>query len=235
MTKKIKTIINILLFIIVIICLTTIIDKNYKYYRSNKTYQEIKDIINTAEVNGNTILRGEKLKDINSEYKFWINIPNTEIDYPVVQSKDNEFYLENNFYREKDIAGTIFIDYNNDISNDKNLILYGHNMRNGSMFADINRFKEKDFFDNGKIKIIKDGKEYFYEVFSVFIESSSQVNLKNKFVSNDEFDEYINNLKNKSIYKKDISKGDISNIITLYTCSYEFDEARTIVCASLIE
>ncbi|WP_195964520.1 class B sortase, partial [Clostridium cuniculi] len=128
-----------------------------------------------------------------------------------------------------------FIDCKNDISNDKNLILYGHNMRNGSMFADINKFKEKDFFDNGKIKIIKDGKEYFYEVFSIFIDSSGQVNLKNKFASNYEFDEYINNLKNKSIYKKDISKGDISNIITLYTCSYEFDEARTIVCASLIE
>ncbi|MBM6819411.1 class B sortase [Clostridium saudiense] len=235
MTKKIKNVINILLFIIVIICLTTIIDKNYKYYRSNKIYQEIKDINNISDVNSNIGLIDEKLKDINSEYKFWINISNTAIDYPVVQSKDNEFYLKNNFYREEDIAGTIFIDCKNDISNDKNLILYGHNMRNGSMFADINKFKEKDFFDNGKIKIIKDGKEYFYEVFSIFIDSSGQVNLKNKFASNYEFDEYINKLKNKSIYKKDISKGDISNIITLYTCSYEFDEARTIVCASLIE
>ena len=235
MSNKIKNLINILLFIIVIICLTIIIDKNYKYYRSNKKYEEIRHIINISEVNSNISLREEKLKYINSEYKFWINIPNTEIDYPVVQSKDNEFYLENNFYGEKDIAGTIFIDYNNDIFDDKNLILYGHNMRNGSMFADINKFKEKDFFDNGKIKIIKDGEEYFYEVFSIFIDSSSQVNLKNKFSSNDEFNEYINNLKNKSMYKKDYSRGDISNIITLYTCSYEFDDARTIVCASLIE
>lgn len=146
MSKKIKNVINILLFIIVIICLTTIVDKNYKYYRSNKTYEQIKDINNISEVNGNRSLIDEKLKSINSEYKFWINIPNTEIDYPVVQSKDNEFYLKNNFYREEDIAGTIFIDCENDISNDKNLILYGHNMRNGSMFADINKFKEKDFF-----------------------------------------------------------------------------------------
>ena len=235
MTKKIKSVINIVLFIIVIVCLTKIIDKNYKYYRSNKKYEEIKDIINISEFDDNTILRDKKLKDINSEYKFWINIPNTEIDYPVVQSKDNEFYLENNFYREKDMAGAIFIDYNNDIFNDKNLILYGHNMRNGSMFADINRFKEKDFFDNVKIKIIKDGKEYFYELFSVFVESSSEINIKNKFGSNDEFKEYINILKNKSIYKSEDFKSDVSNIITLYTCSYEFKDARTIVCASLIE
>ena len=235
MSKKIKNVINILLFIIVIICLTTIVDKNYKYYRSNKTYEQIKDINNISEVNGNRSLIDEKLKSINSEYKFWINIPNTEIDYPVVQSKDNEFYLKNNFYREEDIAGTIFIDCENDISNDKNLILYGHNMRNGSMFADINKFKEKDYFYNENIKISKDGKEYFYEVFSVFIDSSNQVSLKNKFVSNDEFDKYINNLKNKSIYKKESTRNDISNIITLYTCSHEFDDARTIVCASLIE
>ena len=133
------------------------------------------------------------------------------------------------------MAGAIFIDYNNDIFNDKNLILYGHNMRNGSMFADINRFKEKDFFDNVKIKIIKDGKEYFYELFSVFVESSSEINIKNKFGSNDEFKEYINILKNKSIYKSEDFKSDVSNIITLYTCSYEFKDARTIVCASLIE
>ena len=235
MTKKIKNVINILLFIIVIICLTTIIDKNYKYYRSNKIYQEIKDINNISDVNSNIGLIDEKLKDINSEYKFWINISNTVIDYPVVQSKDNEFYLKNNFYREEDIAGTIFIDCKNDISNDKNLILYGHNMRNGSMFADINKFKEKNFFDNGKIKIIKEGKEYFYEVFSIFIENSSNVNLKSNFINDDDFYEYIDILKNKSLYKKESIESNISNIITLYTCSYEFDEARTIVCASLIE
>lgn len=235
MSKKIKKLISILLFIIVIICLTTIIDKNYKYYRSNKKYEQIRHIINISEVNSNISLREEKLKSINSQYKFWINIPNTVIDYPVVQSEDNTFYLENNFYREKDISGAIFIDYNNDIIDDKNLILYGHNMRNGSMFADINKFKEKNFFDNGKIKIIKEGKEYFYEVFSIFIENSSNVNLKSNFINDDDFYEYIDILKNKSLYKKESIESNISNIITLYTCSYEFDEARTIVCASLIE
>lgn len=235
MSKKIKKLISILLFIIVIICLTTIIDKNYKYYRSNKKYEQIRHIINISEVNSNISLREEKLKSINSQYKFWINIPNTVIDYPVVQSEDNTFYLENNFYREKDISGAIFIDYNNDIIDDKNLILYGHNMRNGSMFADINKFKEKNFFDNGKIKIIKEGKEYFYEVFSIFIENSSNINLKSNFINDDDFYEYIDILKNKSLYKKESIESNISNIITLYTCSYEFDEARTIVCASLIE
>ena len=237
MSKKVNSIISIVLFIIIIICLTKIIDKNYKYYKADKTYEDIRNIkINSlnAEENGESI-QVEKLKGINSDYKLWINIPNTVIDYPVVQGKDNEFYLENNFYNEPSIAGTIFLDYGNDVLNDKNLILYGHNMRNGSMFADINKFKEKEFFDNGIIKINKDSKEYVYEIFSVFIESGNNINLKNSFMSDEEFNEYVNNLKEKSMYSRESENTTISSIITLYTCSYEFDEARTIVCASLIE
>ncbi|MEN8076646.1 class B sortase [Clostridioides difficile] len=230
MNKIIKNIITIILSIIIIICLIIIIDKNYKYYKSDKTYQDIRLISNDLKDN---ILMENKLKEINSEYKFWINVTTTEIDYPVVQASDNEFYLKNNFNKENDIGGSIFLDYNNNLEEDKNLIVYGHNMRNGSMFAAINKFKEKDYFDTGVINIIKDGNNYSYEIFSVFIEKSNEINLKNSFNNQEEFYEYINNVKEKSMYYKDINNSDISNIITLYTCSYEFDEARTIVCASL--
>lgn len=232
MNKIIKNIITIILSIIIIICLTIIIDKNYKYYKLDKTYQEIRLISNDLKDN---ILMDNKLKEINSEYKFWINVANTEIDYPVVQGSDNEFYLKNNFNKENDIGGSIFLDYNNNLEEDENLIVYGHNMRNGSMFAAINKFKEKDYFDTGVINIIKDGNNYSYEIFSVFIEKSNEINLKNSFNNQEEFYEYINNVKEKSMYYKDINNSEISNIITLYTCSYEFDEARTIVCASLIK
>lgn len=232
MNKIIKNIITIILSIIIIICLTIIIDKNYKYYKSDKTYQEIRLISNDLKDN---ILMDNKLKEINSEYKFWINVANTEIDYPVVQGSDNEFYLKNNFNKENDIGGSIFLDYNNNLEEDENLIVYGHNMRNESMFAAINKFKEKDYFDTGVINIIKDGNNYSYEIFSVFIEKSNEINLKNSFNNQEEFYEYINNVKEKSMYYKDINNSEISNIITLYTCSYEFDEARTIVCASLIK
>lgn len=232
MNKIIRNIITIILSIIIIICLTIIIDKNYKYYKSDKTYQELRLISNDLKDN---TLRENKLKKINSEYKFWINVANTEIDYPVVQGSDNEFYLKNNFNKENDIAGSIFLDCNNNLEEDKNLIVYGHNMRNGSMFAAINKFKEKDYFDTGVINISKDGKIYLYEIFSVFVENSNEINLKNSFNNQEEFYEYVNNIKEKSMHYKDINNSKISNIITLYTCSYEFDEARTIVCASLIE
>lgn len=235
---KLKRIINnLLIFILVIIislCIFNILSKKYKYYKDNQAYEDLRQIDkiyideNTTN-NINETSTNNKLIDINSDYKLWINIPNTVIDYPVVQGIDNEFYLKNNFYKEESISGSIFIDSRNNINEDKNLVLYGHNMKNGSMFADINKFKDSDFFQKGEIKIIKDNKEHIYDVFSVFIENSYDIDVKFNFKDKDEFIKYIDFLKEKSIYKKEIS--NYSNIITLYTCSYEFENARTIVIA----
>lgn len=238
-SKRFIKIISIILYLIIIVCLIIIGSKKYNYYKANKVYSDIREIKDKDE-NNISDSRAESLKtmyqdlkNINSDYEFWITIEDTVIDYPVVQGIDNDFYLSNNFYKENSISGTIFLDYKNTIE-DKNLILYGHNMRDGSMFAAINKFKEKDFFDNGKIEIISENMEQTYEVFSVFVEEADNINLKSKFTNEEDYSEYINNLKEKSYYTKEINS-DFSNIITLYTCSYEFDDARTIVCATLID
>ena len=235
--KKFINIVKIILYFIIIACLIIIGVKKYNYYKSNKTYDSIREIKNndivSDEENNKFNDMYEELKSINHDYKFWITLEDTKIDYPVVQGEDNNFYLSNDFYKENSISGTIFLDYKNNLE-DKNLILYGHNMRDGSMFAAINKFKEKDFFDSGKIKIVTEDEERIYEVFSVFVEDANNINLQSKFNSEEDYIAYINELKKKSYYKKEIDS-DFSNIITLYTCSYEFENARTIVCAVLNE
>ena len=238
-SKRFIKIISIILYLITIVCLIIIGSKKYNYYKANKTYNDIRELKDIDE-NNSSYSRAETLrsmyqdlKNVNSDYKFWITIEDTVVDYPVVQGIDNDFYLNNNFYKENSISGSIFLDYKNDELKDKNLILYGHNMRDGTMFASINKFKEKDFFDNGKIKIVNENSEQTYEVFSVFVEDANDINLKSKFTSDDEYIEYINNLKEKSYYTKE-TNSDFSNIITLYTCSYEFTNARTIVCATFL-
>lgn len=235
--KKFINIVKIILYFIIIVCLIIIGVKKYNYYKSNKTYDSIREIKNndivSDEENNKFNDMYEELKSINHDYKFWITLEDTKIDYPVVQGEDNNFYLSNDFYKENSISGTIFLDYKNNLE-DKNLILYGHNMRDGSMFAAINKFKEKEFFDSEKIKIVTENEETIYEVFSVFVEDANNINLQSKFNSEEDYIRYINELKKKSYYKKDIDS-DFSNIITLYTCSYEFENARTIVCAVLNE
>lgn len=235
--KKFINIVKIILYFIIIACLIIIGIKKYNYYKSNKTYDNIREIknndIESDDKNNKLNHMYEELKSINHDYKFWITLEETAIDYPVVQGEDNDFYLSNDFYKENSISGTIFLDYKNNFE-DKNLILYGHNMRDGSMFAAINKFKEKEFFDSEKIKIVTENEERIYEVFSVFVEDANNINLQSKFNSEEDYIRYINELKKKSYYKKDIDS-DFSNIITLYTCSYEFENARTIVCAVLNE
>lgn len=229
----IKKMINILLISIIAVSLCLIGKELYEYYKDSKAYSEVMEYKPKVDSIESFRLDENLLKGINDDYKLWITIDDTNIDYPVVQANDNEKYLNTNFYGEQSKSGTIFLDYSTEVDNDKNLIIYGHNMKNKTMFENITRFKNQTNFENGEIRIIRDGKEYIYEIFSVFVENEKDVQLKNKFNSDSEYSEYINALKEKSLYNKEIITSDFQNIITLYTCSYEYDGARTIVCATL--
>lgn len=248
-----RKIINIILVAIIIVCLSIIGYKYYNYNKDDKLNSEIQDlqpVINEASDSDNNSsgendgqdqskdgdyvnsANEEQLKSINSDYKMWIQIENTNINYPVVQSSDNDYYLKHNFRKESNISGTVFVESANDIDNDKNIILYGHNMRNGTMFNNITNYKEESFFnEDNKISIIMNNTLYEYEVFSVYVKNVSEVNLAIGFASEDEFINYAYNEAEESLYKKDVDFSAGDNLITLVTCSYEFTDARTIVVA----
>lgn len=248
-----RKIINIILVAIIIVCLSIIGYNYYNYNKDDKLNSEIQDlqpVINEASdldnnssgendgqdqsKEGNYVnsANEEELKSINSDYKMWIQIENTNINYPVVQGSDNDYYLKHNFRKESNISGTVFVESANDIDNDKNIILYGHNMRNGTMFNNITNYKEESFFnEDNKINIIMNNTLYEYEVFSVYVKNVSEVNLAIGFANEDEFINYAYNEAEESLYKKDVDFSAEDNLITLVTCSYEFTDARTIVVA----
>ena len=245
-----RKIINIILEAIIIVCLSIIGYKYYNYNKDDKLNSEIQDlqpVINEASdldnnssgendgqdqsKEGNYVnsANEEELKSINSDYKMWIQIENTNIN---VQGSDNDYYLKHNFRKESNISGTVFVESANDIDNDKNIILYGHNMRNGTMFNNITNYKEESFFnEDNKINIIMNNTLYEYEVFSVYVKNVSEVNLAIGFANEDEFINYAYNEAEESLYKKDVDFSAEDNLITLVTCSYEFTDARTIVVA----
>lgn len=248
-----RKLINIILVAIIIVCLSIIGYKYYNYNKDDKLNSEIQDlqpVINEASDLDNNFsgendgqdqskdgdyvnsANEEELKSINSDYKMWIQIENTNINYPVVQGSDNDYYLKHNFRKESNISGTVFVESANDIDNDKNIILYGHNMRNGTMFNNITNYKEESFFnEDNKISIIMNNTLYEYEVFSVYVKNVSEVNLAIGFANEDEFINYAYNEAEESLYKKDVDFSAEDNLITLVTCSYEFTDARTIVVA----
>ena len=256
-----KRVTNTTLFIIIICCLSIICYKFYNYFIDEKLNNEIQSYAPTIsdvylsedssqsssnEVGGNnnpneaegdnkTISENqEELKSINNNYEMWIEIPNTKINYPIVQGKDNEYYLKHNFKNESNMSGTIFVDYRNNIDEDKNIIVYGHNMRNGTMFNNITKFKEESFFNNNNtINIIRNNILYQYEIFSIYVEDESKVSLEIEFTDNDAFVNYALNEASKSMYNKNIIITEEDKIITLVTCSYEYTGARTILVGKL--
>ncbi|QCX32908.1 class B sortase [Caloramator sp. E03] len=241
-------------FIFLLIAIISMIDLIYIFYEYKKDRDMYSELVKSAVYNesdkkiefdnslkvSNSLekinINEDKLKSINSDYKFWIRIENTKINYPVVQGKDNDYYTIYDFERKKRKAASIFIDCRNDMQKDKNIIIYGHNMHDGSMFHDLIKFKDKNFFENNKtIEITINNKKYIYEIFSVYVTSSSDNYLITAFSSPKDFMEYISKAKSKSLFKNNLEITSDDKIITLSTCSYEFNDARTVVHAKLIK
>ena len=238
---KFKNIANIVLGGILIFSGTHIGIKLIDYNKSSNLYSDIKEIASeTTDENEyiKQINTYNKLKEINDEYVFWISVENTNIDYPVVQTNDNDFYLKKDFNKNKSSAGTIFMDTLNNFMTDRNVVVYGHNMNNKTMFNNINKFKDKEFFEQNNKVIIKNtgnGKEYVYEVFSVYNSDNNFDYNTVLFNENYTFEQYIEDIKKKSIHKKNVDISAKDKIITLSTCSYEFRGAKTSIHAKLVE
>ncbi len=235
MKKIIKVLINLILISIIIFSSYNIYIKLSEYKKADNVYKHIKKISQSTENNKNKS-KDNELYTINSDYKFWLKVDNTNIDYPVVQGKDNHFYLTHDFNKNPLTSGSIFMDYRNNFEKDNSIIVYGHNMRNKTMFAQLTKFKDKNFFnENNLIRIEYKNTTYIYEVFSVYVaDLNNEDYLKVDFKDENDYKKYLNYIKDKSLYKKDIDLNSNDNIITLYTCSYEFKDARTIIHGKLI-
>ena len=221
-----KKLIRIFLYVILI---TSLIFSSYSIYiklseykKADNIYESIREINTSTEDN-----KDYQLSSINPDYRFWLKIDNTNIDYPVVQSKDNSYYLTHDFNKNYLASGSIFMDYRNNFEEDDIVILYGHH-----------NIRDREFLkltESNLIKIEYKDTTYTYEVFSVYVADLNDGDyLKVNFEDEEDKKEYLNYIKSRSLYKKDIELNSSDNIITLYTCSYEFDNARTIVHGKLI-
>ncbi|ENZ9534446.1 TPA: class B sortase [Clostridioides difficile] len=226
----VKILINIICIITLIFSSLSVYIKLSEYRKADEVYTELRE--NTSNNNS----KHQELYDKNNDYRFWLKINNVNIDYPVVQGYNNDFYLTHDFYKNYLPLGSIFMDYRNNFENDKSLIVYGHYMKNKTMFGQLENYTDEVFFkENNLVEINYKVQTYTYEIFSVY--TADLINrdyLSIHFNSNYEFKDYLNYITERSVHKSDI-KVDISDkIITLYTCNYEFKDARTIVHAKLI-
>lgn len=149
-----------------------------------------------------------------------LSIKNTDFLVPIVQSEDNDYYLERNLYKKLDNAGSIFLDYRFSIEDSRKKIIYGHNNKNGDTpFTYLENYYDEEFYKEHKyidIKTVDSTKTY--EVFSVYVETSNWDYMKDKY-NEQEWAEHLQNLKQNSIYStnEDIKEDD--KILILQTCS----------------
>ncbi len=202
---------------------------------------DIKENIDQIE---EVLVKNEKViklieKFENEDIVGYLSIEDTSISYPVLQSVDNEFYLKYDAYKKESKAGSIYLDYENDIEKlDYNTVIYGHNMKEKIMFHDLRYYKEEEFYKNHKyIEFTTLYNEYVYEIFSVYETGVEFPYINVLFQSEEDFFKLSSEFKEKSIYDTGIDISKTDKVITLSTCSYFTlnQNKRLVVQGKLIE
>lgn len=249
--KKNKTRLTILIFFIATCILINVCSKYTNSYENMKIRNELLTFYdNVKEEKKETqtsskITKLEELQKINSEIIALIQIEGTNINYPVLQGKDNEYYMTHNYKREKTSDGALFLDagYSWEIPS-TNLLIYGHNnVGSKEMFADLIKYKSKAFYNKHKIinftTNIDDAK---YEIISVFLSRVYSKTEKNAFRyyfflnadTKEQFDEFIVNCKKVSLYDTGANVDYGDQLMTLSTCEYSKNNGRFVVVARRI-
>lgn len=227
MKKKSK----ILVTFIQIVLIAVIIFSGIKIIEWIKSNKKNKDIM--SEIKENVVINNEmdsnneeykmdfaKLKQKNSDAIAWIKVNGTDIDFPVVKGTDNSYYLTHNFDKEKNKAGWIFADYRNKFDGtDKNIIIYGHNMKNGSMFASLKDVIKEEWYNNENnkyIALITENENCKYQVFSVYQTETEEYYLQTN-ISN--FKEFVEKIKGRSKKNFNVDIKETDSILTLSTCA----------------
>ncbi len=240
MDKNTKRQFNIKFKILVIVFILTIIILSGYLIYEKVNWKVNKDIY--ENINGTTnIDKVIALQQENTDVKGWIQIDDTIINYPILQTTNNEYYLNHNYKRKNSKYGSIFLKDKCDLlNNNSNLIIYGHNMKDEQMFNTLLKYENKNFYDNHKtIKIATNNEESEYSIIAVFKSRVFYQDEKNVFryynyINFDDeqtYDEYIINCKKIQLYDTGISAKYGEQLITLITCEYSQDNGRMVVVA----
>ncbi|MDO5477458.1 MAG: class B sortase [Eubacteriales bacterium] len=170
----------------------------------------------------------------NEDVAGWIYCPDTVVDYPVMHGKDNDLYLHHMVNKEYNFAGCIFEDYRNTPGQkDPATILYGHHMKDGSMFAMLHKYTEQEYYDeHPTMWYLTPTQNYRLDLICGFVAEEKDP-VYSLFQTSREMQEYLHKAEEKSTFEpgKKYDLSTVNRVIVLSTCAYEFNNARYIVIA----
>ena len=237
--KIIFRLIQIILIAVLIFSGIEIVKWNGDNQKIQEIIEDISNAVTIIELEGEDgeekiLIDFNYLKQINEETVAWIRINNTSVDYPVVKTKDNDYYLTHSFDKTYNKAGWIFADYRNKLDgSDRNLIIYGHNRMDGSMFATLEKTLEEEWYSNPEnrtIIFITENEETIYEIFSIYEVIDEEYYIRTEFNSDGSYQNFLNTLKRRSIYDFNEELTAEDKILTLSTCT-NYNNGRIVIHA----
>lgn len=197
-----------------------------------ETAEEAEELIQQKKIS----MDFSQLKEINPEIIGWIHAEGTNIDYPIAQTDNNDYYLNHLYNKQWNSSGTVFVDYRNTENFfDKNTVLYGHHMNNGTMFHDLDNYKKQEFYDTYPTMTLytPDG-DYTIELFCGTVEDGNYQFVEFNFDSEEDFLQYLEKFRARSTFVSDVVIQPDDRILSLCTCSYERTNARFMVIGRMV-
>lgn len=207
--------------------------------QKQNTVQIKEEVKKDNEIEESFGIQWKDLKEINQDIVAWIEIPNADVSYPVVQTEDNEYYLRHSFERQEDLFGSIFLDEKNQrYFTDSHSFLYGHNMEGNMMFANLNKYEEKEFLEKcPEFYIYTPERKLLYDIFSVEQAEEGGESFRYGMKRNgEEYRQLLIRLKNNSIYPIEVNPEMSRPVVSLVTCNSRLDEKiRMVVHGTLVK
>ncbi|AXI00631.1 SrtB family sortase [Sporosarcina sp. PTS2304] len=180
-----------------------------------------------------------KLHAVNEQIVGWISVEGTKVNNPILQSEDNDFYLNRNFNKEKSRAGSVFMDFRNDITDmNQNTVIYGHAMKNDTMFGSLKKFGQQEYADEHStiyVDTLYEG--YDIEVFAAYETTIDFYYIETDFQTKEEYAHYLQEVQSRSLINTPVTVGTEDRIVTLSTCnnSVNSKDKRYVVQGKLVK
>ncbi|MBR4693592.1 MAG: class B sortase [Bacilli bacterium] len=223
-----RTILKILEVLFIILIIGSLINILSWYNDKRKVKKIVNNVSDYLILDNDSYAINEEIIKINEDTIGWIKIENTNINYPIVQTNNNDYYLRHDYDGNRNAAGWIFMDYRNSMD-DQNIVIYGHHRKDGIMFGDIDKLMKKSYYDDndGKILLVINGENKYYQIFSVYEASSTDYYADRNF---DDFEKTLEEFKSRSKINFDTDLTGIKQILTLSTC-HDNNKDRLVVQA----
>lgn len=175
------------------------------------------------------------LQEINTEIVAWLFAEGTPIDYPVLHTDNNSYYLNHLYNGESNKSGSLFLDYRNTGRfTERNTVIYGHYMNNDTMFGSLKLYKEQDFYEEYPTMLLYTPEgDYLIELICGTVEDGKYEFVQFEFEDEDAFAEYVDAFRSRSTFQSNVKLEPGDRIISLCTCSYEWNNARYMVIGKL--